>query len=133
MVKLLATFNLQGEDLNPITSTTVPRSLNDTYTIEFSVANPSDIQASNGAVILRICDKCSYAEEPQWFKKIPGAEDYDRQYDFQRIFSRSQMQVLKAKIKVNQIGFYNFFTIGLLIACENCVPPEQQRLRIHVQ
>jgi hypothetical protein len=106
--------------------------LNDTYTIAFLALNPSDIQASNGAMILRICDKCSYVEEPQGFRKVPGSEEFDRQYDFQRIFSNSATQVLTVKLKVNFGGFYNFFTIGLFIGCENCVATEQQRLTINV-
>lgn len=126
----IATFPSKDPSKIPITEFTTARS-GDFVEVKFTVYNPSDSNAGAGAIILRICESCRYADEPPGFHKITGSAESDREKDFQHIWAKAGMEIKTARIVVPPQ--LDSFMIGVIVACENCVAPEQQRLTVNLQ
>jgi len=116
--------------VEPIRETTLKLTGN-FVTVEFYVFNNSDVVAINGSVHLRICMSCKFAKEPEGFHKIPGAPDWDRQYDFQQIYPRAALQRLTADIVPPPTG--DSFQIAVMAVCHTCPPQKARDFKVTVQ
>jgi len=123
----IASFPADDPAQIPITQISAIRSDN-VVEVAFMVYNPSAVNARSGAVILRICEACKYAEEPKGFVAIAGGPESDRERDFQHIWAKTAMEVLSARITIPP-GLPSF-TLGIFVSCENCSPAEQQHLQV---
>jgi hypothetical protein len=129
---LIASFPVTDFGDVPKREITLSRSaLGSFVEVQFAVYNTSDVLATNGALILRICDSCKYAEEPSGFHSVNGAPVNDREFLIQRVFARAGMQFLTARIEAPPGA--QFVELALLISCENCVPVYPQKLRVLIK
>lgn len=128
--KPLASFHTTDMREVPITKTTTAR-IGTTVSVSIIVYNPSDVTALSGSVAVTPCQECSFASEPTGFVKVAGAPDSQRNMDFQRIFSKSAMQLPTFDVAVPLN--LNRFPITVRIACENCAPSELQILWVAIQ
>jgi hypothetical protein len=71
LADLQATFSAEVEKLD-LSEATAYRRLDGTLQFTINVVNPTDVQAKNGSIYLRLCQYCTYAEEPQTFSKACG-------------------------------------------------------------
>ncbi|MGB8522817.1 MAG: hypothetical protein WCD43_07615 [Candidatus Acidiferrales bacterium] len=114
----------------PIVEMTASRQLDGSIPIDFVVINPSDVSALRGEIILRICDFCQYAKEPEGFAKRNGAHNNDRAKSFDHILGNTALEKMTADIipppNVSHIE------ILVIVVCENCGAVEQ-RLGINLK
>jgi len=101
----------------------VLRNLDGSLVFAVTVVNKSNVQASNGSVYLRICEGCTFAEEPARFIKPVGAENHDRQMMFQALDATTG---LKIPLKIKPPGMKNRIELEVTLRCGNCTvrPPE---------
>jgi hypothetical protein len=128
---LFATLNLRSASYDPVTTLLIPRPSDNAVTIEFAAVNPTDTQALNGSIGLRICKECRYAEEPLGSVRLAGAADTDREFQFQHMFAKSQSQTISARVRF-PAGVPSF-KFGVFIACETCVAGEVQSFTVQFQ
>jgi len=127
---LVATFPTQESSEVPIKETTLPRNAG-VVTVQFSIYNSSDVAATNGSVLVRVCTLCKFAEEPPGFTKVAGADESDREHPFQHIYAKAMMEVFTLKVDVPaNVGRA---AIGVFATCETCLAAKQQQLWINVR
>ena len=99
-------------------------------TLSFTVTlvNKSSVQAKKLYIILRICNLCEYAEEPQRFMKIVGAEASDREMDGDALPAQTAITI-PLKIKVPGPPF-NRTGVSVSSHCENCEVRPWDNLRV---
>jgi hypothetical protein len=98
-----------------------------TVAFQISVINRSTVQAKNGSVYIRICEKCEFAEEPQRFSKPLGAQSTDRQMNFQALDSTTALAV---PLKIKPPALEHRFEIAVTTRCENCVVRPKELLHV---
>jgi len=94
-----------------------PRSPNGVVEFTISVANKSAVQGKNGAITVRICRGCEFAEEPKELTKPEGAPNYDRSLGF-TFFEAQTVRKIPLKVKVPIMT--KTMAVGVLVRCENC-------------
>jgi hypothetical protein len=99
-----------------------------TVTFTLSVVNKSGVQARSGSIFLRICEECSFTEEPTRFIKPVGAISTDREMMFQSIAAITGIAV-PLKIKPPQPR--HRFEIAVTLRCENCTVSRADLLHIN--
>ena len=102
----------------------------DIVTVSFEIYNSSDVTAVNGVISVRVCITCTFAEETPGFIKVAGADENDRNHDFQRIFARSASEVFSIRVRPPKLKRVRF-GISFFIACETCTAPVRQELWIN--
>jgi multidrug efflux pump subunit AcrA (membrane-fusion protein) len=96
----------------------VPQSVDGTVEFTIKIGNKSAVQAKNGSVFLRICEKCDFAEEPKRFTRPVSAPSYDREMIFQAINATTGLGI---PLKVKPPPMTRRFEVDVIIRCENCV------------
>jgi hypothetical protein len=93
------------------------RSLNGVVEFTITVVNTSNVQAKNGAITLRVCLKCEFAEEPKGFA-IPEAQQvYDRARAFPSFEATTSLKIpLKVKVPPSP----SRIEVDVTVRCENC-------------
>jgi hypothetical protein len=114
--------NLEVKEI-PVTS-----SLDGTLSFTITVANKSKVQANNGSVFVRICEQCTFAEEPARFIKPVGAPIYDREMPFQVVNVGTGLAI-PLKIKP-PVAFSRRIEIAVTLRCNNCLVGPAQNLYI---
>jgi hypothetical protein len=106
-----------------VTESSVPRGIDGTISFTATVVNKSPVQATNGSIFLRICEQCTFADEPKRFMKPVGAPDYDRQMMFATIPATTGIAV---PLKIKTPDRTHRLEIQFVLRCENCTvhPPE---------
>ncbi len=85
------------------------------FTIE--VVNTSKTRAGKGSIILRICEACTFLTEPERFRKITGAKDYDREMLLEGLDAGISVAIpLKVMAPLNT----SRFEVDVTSRCENC-------------
>lgn len=97
--------------------------------VEFTVSNETDVPALDGEITVMICKECKFASEPAGFIKLPGHEDTERIYSFNRILPKTTLKILSVDIRVppnvNRIEF------AVAYRCQNCIiPPDEPSIGI---
>jgi hypothetical protein len=95
------------------------------YHVEFTVVNPTDVDAVDGEITLRICDACKFAKEPPGFSKLDGQSDTERNDPFVRILARSHIPTMTADILAPKNGN---FVVGISYRCHTCVVSSEASL-----
>jgi hypothetical protein len=127
---LIATFPVKDASEVPITEANLAK-VDGVVTVPFTVYNSSDVVALNGVVHVRLCELCKFGEEPVGFRKIPGTEDTDREFDFEHVFPRAVIQTISVKVQVPISATRVAFAV--FIPCDTCVAPTKQDLWINIK
>jgi hypothetical protein len=121
--KLLFTFLpydvgvLGQKGVVPNTDVTLPRNLGIVH-VEFTVLNPTEVEAENGQITVIICQECRYAREPDGFTKLDDRPDYERYVPFSVIRAKGQYQTLRLDLFVPlQL---KHVPVGVNYRCHNC-------------
>ena len=130
IVTPIASFPARPATDIPITETTATRS-DGFVEVHVTVYNPSDYNAKTGAVMVRVCEACKYADEPSGFVKVVGGLDSDREHDFQHIWAKTAMEDMMVHISVPP-EVHSFF-VGVFVSCENCSAAKLQNLKVTLQ
>jgi len=108
----------QNPSLLPIRQTILPL-VGDVVTIKLSTTAVGKSPARNGIFLLRICDACTYVEEPTNSSAPNGdRSSSDRRMSFQQIYPGAWIDNVILKLRVT--GNYQSFMIGCMYTCENC-------------
>lgn len=127
----VATFPFRDIKQVPVTTTTASRGSEKFITLQFLIYNPSDVNATDGSLMLRICDLCEYADEPQGFVKVTNGNPRDREFDFRDIWAKSLMAPLSAHIIIPPT--VSSFEIRVWINCQTCSTGTPQLLNVFLQ
>jgi hypothetical protein len=87
--------------------------------VEFTiiVVNKSAVQAKNGAITVRICLQCEYAEEPKGFMKPESGPNSDRAIAFPMFQATTALRIpLKVKAPLTR----GRMEVDVTVRCENC-------------
>jgi hypothetical protein len=106
---------------NLVQETTVSRAMDGSVSLDLDVVNPTDVAALDGTVTIRICSGCKYVEEPEGFVHMPGSDEQDRQFHFQRLLSNSGDQKRTIKVAPPSPVGLNRFEVDMLYSCVNCL------------
>lgn len=118
------TDTLQNLDVK---TRSVPMAADGSVAFAITVANTSDVQAKNGAIFLRTCVVCTYAEEPARFTKITGAAETDRQMVFEELPARAGFREL---VKIKPPWGSHVLAVEVRIRCENCTVHPKESLYV---
>ncbi len=111
-----------------IKEVSVAQSLDGVVEFTVNVVNKSVVQAKNGSIFLRICNKCEFVEEPKRFTKIVSASDYDREMVFQAINATTAVGI---PLKIKPPPMKRRFEVAVLVRCDNCVVRPKDSLFVH--
>jgi hypothetical protein len=92
--------------------------------VEFTLLNPTDVDAVDGEVTIFICDRCKFAKEPEGFRRLPGQSDKRRTMPFDRIFAQIQMHTLSLDVIPPPT---KGFAIEVAYRCRTCVIEKQNQ------
>ena len=127
--ELVATFS-DSPDHPLQREITVPRQSDGTVEFMINVVNNSKVQAKKGAIFVRLCEDCSFAKEPERFKKAVGALDYDRYMNLDHLDAGVAISIpLKAKPPI----FSSRFEVDVTPRCENCVVNGPNKLFVNIR
>ena len=115
--ELIATFGDREETTN-LKDISAVRQADNTVGFIINVYNKSDVQAKKGAIYLRICNACSYAEEPKRFYKAVSADESDRTMNFQQIDAHTAVGI---PLKIKYPSVFTKFNVDVTVRCENCM------------
>lgn len=118
--KLTASFWQTHQSLrNLVQETTAQRRPDGSIQLELGVINPGDVPALNGSVTIRICESCKYLRRPEGFVQLPGSDEQDVEFQFDRIVPKAADQ--KRTIEVIPDPSLNRFEVDMIYSCVNCV------------
>jgi hypothetical protein len=122
---LLASFEVPEESKLPLTRQRLKLAEDGSVQVDMVVFNDSDVAATPGECIVRVCGGCKYAAEPASMNRPAGAPETDRSHPFQFLVPHTAMQV-SAKIipPANAAGF----AVDLHCGCQNCSNNQKQPL-----
>jgi hypothetical protein len=105
-----------------------PQSPDGVVEFTISVVNKSAIQAKNGAITLRICLRCEYAEEPKGFAKPESSPSSDRARAFPNFEAGTALRIpLKVKAPIMPKGM----EVSVTVRCENCTVDPRAKLYVN--
>jgi hypothetical protein len=96
----------------------------------FGVLNASDVAALHGEIVLKICDACSFATEPEGFSRAALSPDNERIRDFGQIQEHTVAQDMTATV-IPPITTPEF-QVGIIAKCENCETAKLQILKVKI-
>jgi len=104
--------------------------------VDVTARTLGDISAKNGLLILRVCERCKWAQEPSGFLPKDNDQSDDRMKRFDLMLPDVAMTKMHMDIEIPP-DFVNgtAFTIGGIYSCENCPPADpnkRQNLTVHV-
>jgi hypothetical protein len=102
----------------PILEANGTRSPDGNVSVEFVIVNSSNVSAIRGEIVLRICQICQYAKEPEGFVKRNGASDNEGSKLFEHILPNSIAEKMTAEITVPLN--VRRFEVDVTVICENC-------------
>jgi hypothetical protein len=114
-------LTVQGRSV-PRTDVTVPVNSDGSAHVEFTVLNPTLVDAMAGSFILHICQGCKFAKEPQYFTKLGGAPDTERWMGFDRFLPLTQQPSLPVDVIPNPSS--TAFEMGISYRCHACTLEE---------
>lgn len=115
--ELVPTFGDREEHTN-LKDISAIRQADNTVECIINVYNNSEVQAKNGSIYLRICEQCSYAEEPKRFYKAVSAIESDRVMNFQKIDAHTAVGI---PLKIKYPSVFTKFDVDVTVRCENCM------------
>jgi hypothetical protein len=104
----------------PNTDITLPVNSDGTVHIEFTFLNLTDVDALDGDVTLVICDRCSFAKEPEGVEK--GTNENERLYPFTDFHALSNYGKRSVDVTVPANG--GSLLIGTQYRCRTCDIPK---------
>lgn len=102
--------------------------LDDSVAFTLSVVNKSPVQANNGSIFVRICELCTFSEEPRRFIRPTGASGYDRQMMFAAIPAITGIAI---PLKIKPPESPHRFDVAVTLRCENCIVKPTEILHIN--
>jgi len=126
--ELVSTFSNRVDQPN-MTEISVPRQSDGTVECTINVVNRSNVQAKNGSIYLRLCETCSFAKEPERFRKPIGADDYDREMPFQALSAGIAISI---PLKIKPPPAATRFEIIVTARCENCTVGPGNKLYVTI-
>jgi hypothetical protein len=95
---------------------------------EIVVVNISNVQAKNGVVLVRECEACTFAKEPEGSVRPVGAPVYDRERDFTELGAGIGMGI---PLKIVPPKSIHRFEVDIRARCENCEVREKDSLFVN--
>jgi hypothetical protein len=116
--KLEAMFAVTPEDLEKKKKETTAVQKPD-GSIEFTVvvSNTSVTRAGKDSIYLRLCKGCTFLAEPERFRKITGADDFDREMTLEGVDAGISVSI---PLKVTAPPIFRKFEVDVTSRCENC-------------
>jgi len=112
-----------ASQLQPLTEATIPVNSDGNVHVEFTLMNPTEVDALDVQVNLDICDQCKFAKEPPGFTKLAIDLDTERFRQFANIPGKSVLETLSADIALPPP--YMTFVMILKYRCRTCVIPKE--------
>ncbi len=110
-------FDLAATVDKPVLSKTIQPDSDGNFPVEWAFINASESTADQIDVWIQVCDKCSFAKEPEGFEKIPGADEHVRHRLIQSINGSVAFEKVTILVKCS---LSNPFQIGFKYACKTC-------------
>ncbi|HEY2459488.1 MAG TPA: hypothetical protein VGI16_01705 [Candidatus Acidoferrum sp.] len=127
--RFVATFATPYYDQIPIgqaIATRVPEG----FKIDFGILNVSEVTASRGEIIVKLCDVCQFAAEPKDFGRATSAPDTERIRHFDQIHEHDVLEDMSATIVVPLT--VTEFEFGIIVKCDNCAAARLQMLKVRI-
>src|SRR6266567_875624 len=112
----------------PFREITLPE-INGVVTVDFFARNTGENIATNGELIIYICEECKFAKEPNGFAKLSGANELQRNHSFQRVFPDTFMPKMTFEVMIP--SKYAWFEIAGYFYCDLCAKSVPQVLRVY--
>ena len=126
--ELVATFGKKVGQFD-MTEISVSRQGDGTVECTINVVNTSNVQAKNGLIYVRLCETCRFAKEPERFHKPVGADDYDREMNFQTLGAGIAISI---PLKIKLPAMVPRFEIAVTARCENCTVGPANKLYVNI-
>jgi hypothetical protein len=82
-----------------------------------------DVAATNGALWIRVCERCAWASEAPGLENQEGKkESRDRTRKFATMFPNVELTIMELHIIPPMFPVANRFLIAGYYSCENCPP-----------
>lgn len=127
--KFAATFATPYYDEMPVIDTTAAR-IPEGLKVNFGVMNTSDIAASRGEIIIKLCDICQFAAEPPGFVRVSTSPETERIRYFDQIQDHEVLEDMSAIVIVPLTA--KDFEFGIIVKCGNCEPGKFQPLKARI-
>jgi hypothetical protein len=111
-----------ASQLQALTDAIIPVNSEGNVHVEFTLMNPTEVDALDVQVNLNICDQCRFAKEPPGFIKLSSELDTERFRQFANIPAKSVLETMTADISLPPP--YAAFVVGLKYRCRTCVLPK---------
>lgn len=82
--------------------------------------NLTNVDAVDGAIMLYVCEKCSFVTEPTGFSRVTGSPDDQRNYPIRQISAKTKTELMEFDMGVPGPGRYG---VGINYRCRTCVIP----------
>jgi hypothetical protein len=120
-----------GQPVTPATSVTLPRHLDRTVHVEFTVLNLTSVDAVDVDLTLQICEACKFGKEPPGWTRLEGQPETQRLQSFPRSLARSVNPTQSVDVLVPP--YIKNFTIGISYRCRTCnIPKELSKGVVHI-
>jgi hypothetical protein len=106
----------------PSTEVTLPVEQDGSVHVEFTVLNATRVEARDGEYDVIVCDVCSYAKEPEGFKKLAGRPERERYFGFARLGALADLPSTRIDVVVPKD--VRIFEIGIMYRCATCEIPQ---------
>jgi hypothetical protein len=111
-----------GQPLKPVIETTLPQDQDGSIHVEFTVWNPTDVDAIEVDVNVHVCDECKFAREPAGLTRLAGLDERTRFLFLKRQHAREAYHTIA--IDVIPPPLTDSFYVGFDYRCSNCVISE---------
>jgi hypothetical protein len=127
--ELVATFNSKPNQ--PILSSIeVPRQADNSVGFTIYVVNISKVQAKEVSIYLRLCEKCSFVNEPDRFLKGVGAKETDRYMDETHLPAGIAISI---PLKIKTPPSSPAVAVAVTPRCDNCIVNPTSKLFISIK
>ena len=120
----------------PVKEVTLPLASDGSVHVAVAVLNPSNVDAIDPTINLRICDQCRFAKEPEDSRKMPNVDDAAV-----RILNSPTIHSLEAlhvkPLDIVPPAWASEISVGISYRCRTCVvhpaPTNEDLVIIHIQ
>jgi hypothetical protein len=102
----------------PLTSSLVRPNADGSFSVDFTVTNVSDTEATTVELWVYLCDNCEFSGEPKGFDRPTGLPEKARHKIFSSLNPGVSLEKMTVDVKVDP-GF-QYFTLGFVYSCATC-------------
>ena len=106
----------------PVKDVTLPRNLDGSVHVEFTILNLTEVDAETVEINFEICDLCKFAKEPEGLRRLAGLVETQRYLAIPNLQAKEAFKILSVDISPPPTG--QDFPIGIEYRCHTCVLPK---------